>query len=51
MQKALDESNTVLAVVGAPDEWIDDDPSPRPGQISQRIKAVTFLTAQGEVLA
>jgi hypothetical protein len=46
MQKALDESNTILAVFGAPGEWIDDDPSPRPGQISQRIKAVAFLTAQ-----
>jgi len=32
MEKALIETNTILAIVGAPYEWFEDDPLPRAGQ-------------------
>lgn len=46
MQRALDETKTILAIVGAPAEWIEDDPSPRAGQMIERIKSGVLLTAQ-----
>ena len=46
LQKALDEPNTILAIVGAPGEWIEADPSPRAGQMIDRIKSGVLLTAQ-----
>ena len=46
MRKALDQSSSVLAVVGAPGEWIEEDPSPKPGQFGRRIKVGVMMTAQ-----
>jgi hypothetical protein len=46
MQKALAERNSILAVVGAPGEWIENDSSPQPGQFGQRIKVGVMMTAQ-----
>jgi hypothetical protein len=46
IQKAIDALNTIVAIVGAPGEWIDDDPSPRPGQIGRRSKVGVLVTAQ-----
>ena len=46
MEKALDESNSILAIVGAPFEWFEDDPTPRAGQMIERIRSGVLLTAQ-----
>jgi hypothetical protein len=46
MRRALDEANTVLAVVGLPGEWMKDDPFPREGQMSQILKGGVLVTAQ-----
>lgn len=46
MQKALDETNTMLALVGAPLQWIENDPLPRAGQMIDLIRSGIMLTAQ-----
>lgn len=51
IQKAIEAHNTIAAVVGAPAEWTDDDPSPRPGQISRRTKVGVLVTAQWQYWA
>jgi hypothetical protein len=46
MEKALKQDNTMLAVVGVPQEWIEDDPRSQPNQVAKRIKMGPLLTAQ-----
>jgi hypothetical protein len=45
-QKALKQSNSMLAVAGAPLEWITDNPSPGPRQIGREIQVAVLATAQ-----
>jgi hypothetical protein len=46
MQKALAEADTMLAIVGAPLEWISTDSLPRAGQIIDLLRSGIMLTAQ-----
>jgi hypothetical protein len=46
MEKALKQDNLMLAVVGVPQEWIEDDPRSQPDQVAKRIKMGPLLTAQ-----
>jgi hypothetical protein len=43
---ALSGDYPILAIVGAPDEWIETDRAPRPGQTSQRATVGVLVTAQ-----
>ena len=48
VQRSLSNDYGILAVVGAPGEWIEPARQPRPGEDSQRVTVGTLVTAQGE---